>query len=75
MDSYQKKDKNAAVKKLCLLYAKMHGQGAEFFVDGTPVKWGEAALTAVAEESIYMADYVVGEDGHIAQVRLDRIEP
>lgn len=75
MDDYREADKYAAVKKLCLLYAKMHKQGAEFFVDGTLVNWGEAALTAIAEESIYMADYVVGEGGCISQVRLDRIEP
>lgn len=75
MDNYHTADKNAAVKKVYLLYARMHRQGAEFFVDGTPVNWGDAAHMTVAEESVYMADYVVGEGGRIAQVRLDRIEP
>ena len=74
MDNYHAADKNAAARKVLELYARMNGQGAEFFVDGTPVPWGEAADTAVAEESIYMADYIVGEGGRIEQVRLDKIE-
>ena len=73
MDDFHMTQRNAAEKEVLDFYAKMHKKGAEFFVDGTPVLWGEAANIAVEEESIYMADYVLGENGKIKQVRLDKI--
>ena len=74
MDIDHAANANAAAKKVFKLYAGMHRRGAEFFVDGTPVLWGEAAGIAVAEESIYMADFILGQDGGIEQVRLDRVD-
>lgn len=42
-----------------------------FFLDGEfmpPVR-----AISLAEESLYMADYVVGEEGKVVEVRFDRI--
>ena len=34
----------------------------------------QAAAYAVREESPYMADYILGEQGKISQVRLDKVD-
>ena len=44
----------------------------QFFVDGecvTPSKAFE-----VAEENNYMADYVIGKEGRVSEIRFDRID-
>ncbi len=42
-----------------------------FFVDGECVSSGQAA--EVAEQSAYMADYIIGKEGRIEEIRFDRI--
>lgn len=68
-------------KKLACVSARMQSylealqcRGAELFVDGEVVLPGEAVRRTVREESVYMADYVIGQDGRIKQVRFDRVE-
>ena len=42
--------------------------------DGEKVSPSQAAAYAVREESPYMADYILGEQGKISQVRLDKVD-
>jgi len=42
-----------------------------YFIDGEPVPFSMAE--SVAEESSYMADYVIGKEGSIREIRFDRI--
>ena len=49
-------------------------KGAELYVDGEKVSPSTAAEYAVREESPYMADYIVGEQGKISQIRLDKVD-
>lgn len=56
------------------VYAKLlFDKDVNFFVDGKPASPGQ--ILALAEESDYMADYVPGKEGKIAEVRFDRIHP
>ena len=48
--------------------------GTELYVDGEKVSPSQAAAYAVREESPYMADYILGEQGKISQVRLDKVD-
>lgn len=54
-------------------YADLHQKGTEFFVDGALVPWRQVMAMAVAEQSDYMADYVVSDEGKITQIRFDNI--
>ncbi len=49
------------------------GRGVKLFVDGHAALPREAAARAVRENSPYMADYVLGKEGNIEQVRFDRV--
>lgn len=49
------------------------GRGVKLFVDGRAALPGEAAARTVRENSPYMADYVLGDEGNIEQVRFDRV--
>ncbi|MBP5222375.1 MAG: hypothetical protein J6Z35_04345 [Lachnospiraceae bacterium] len=60
------KEKN---EKLLLNFRKM--PDVRFFVDGECVSSGQAA--EVAEQSAYMADYIIGKEGRIEEIRFDRI--
>ena len=51
-----------------LTYAK----DVQFFVDGECVTPGKAF--EVAEETNYMADYVIGKEGRVSEIRFDRID-
>lgn len=53
---------------------KLQKSGAEFFVDGEAVLPDDALRQTVRECCTYMADYVLGENGEITQVRFDRVE-
>ncbi len=53
---------------------QMKNHGVELYVDGKSVSPGEAAARTVRENSPYMADYVMGENGMIQQVRFDRVK-
>lgn len=52
---------------------QLREQGAVLFVDGRRALPTEAADKAVQEDSLYMADYVLGDRGNIEQVRFDRV--
>lgn len=56
------------------LWRRMCTEGTEFFVDGEAVPLTAVLARAVREDGIYMADYVLGEEGKIEQVRFDRVK-
>lgn len=47
--------------------------GVPLFVDGQEVLSKEAAIRCVQEKCDYMADYVLGADGRLEQIRLDKV--
>ena len=53
---------------------KLQRSGAELFVDGEAVLPCDVLEQTVQEQCTYMADYVLGENGAIKQVRFDRVE-
>ena len=55
-------------------FRKLQKNGTELYVDGEKVSPSQAAAYAVREESPYMADYILGEQGKISQVRLDKVD-
>ena len=56
------------------IFSKLQKNGTELYVDGEKVSPSQAAAYAVREESPYMADYILGEQGKISQVRLDKVD-
>ena len=44
----------------------------KFFVDGECVS--PSMALELAEESDYMADYVIGEEGKVLEIRFDKVE-
>ncbi len=64
---------NSDTEQMLTLFEQMQRAGTEFFVDGEPMLPREAVTKAVKEESVYMADYVMGDGGKIEQVRFDKI--
>lgn len=62
-----------AREELSIQLELLRRRGVELFVDGEAVLPGEAAVKAVQEGSLYMADYVLGDAGNIEQVRFDRV--
>ena len=72
---YKNKKKRAGAKNEMQSYLEaLQCGGTELFVDGEAVLPGEAVRRTVQEACVYMADYVLGQDGHIEQIRFDRIE-
>lgn len=67
--------KSAAGDGMLPLWRRMCTEGAEFFVDGEAVPLAAALARAIREDGVYMADYVLGEEGKIEQVRFDRVKP
>lgn len=63
----------AARNKMLTLLEQMQQKGVKLFVDGEAAPPGEIASKAVCEGSTYMADYVLGENGTIEQVRFDQV--
>ncbi len=63
----------AARNKMQDLLEQMRQKGVKLFVDGEAALPGEIAAKAVCEGSAYMADYVLGENGAIEQVRFDKV--
>ena len=53
----------------------MQSCGVELYMDGRYVSPDVAARKTVCENSPYMADYVLGENGKVSQVRFDRVKP
>ena len=52
---------------------QMHQKGVELFMDGQEVLPAEAVSRTVRENSPYMADYVLDDDGAVRQVRFDKV--
>jgi len=63
----------SAREEMQTLWNRMHCCGVELYVDGEAVSPNEAAVRTVREDSPYMADYVMGENGVLKQVRFDRV--
>ncbi|MCM1568058.1 MAG: hypothetical protein NC081_01275 [Roseburia sp.] len=61
--------------ELLAFYEQLSRQGAKFYVDNELMLPQKALTKAVEEESIYMADYILGDTGKITEVRFDRINP
>ena len=61
-------------RKVEKYFQKLQKNGTELYVDGEKVSLSQAAAYAVREESPYMADYILGEQGKISQVRLDKVD-
>lgn len=66
-------DSETVMNQVPVLFERLQNRGVEFFIDGEPVFWRKAVETAVKEESTYMTDYVMEEEGRIKQVRLDKV--
>lgn len=62
-----------ARKNMSVFLARLQSRGVELFVDGKTAMPGEIAFKTVREDSLYMADYVLGEGGKIEQVRFDKV--
>ncbi len=62
-----------ARKNMRIFLSQMQQKGVELFVDGEIALPAEIALKTVREDSLYMADYVLGEGGVIEQVRFDKV--
>ena len=52
-------------RKVEKYFQKLQKNGTELYVDGEKVSPSQAAAYAVREESPYMADYILGEQGKI----------
>lgn len=67
---------NARRREETLAYfvQRAYSYGAEFFVDGEAVRPDEVLQRTVREEDTYMADYILNDDGGIAQVRFDKVK-
>lgn len=71
----EKREKIWPAKRTLLFLEQMQRLGAELYLDGEAVGSSAAVIKAVQEDSVYMADYVLGEAGNVEQVRFDRVEP
>ncbi len=49
-------------------------RGVELLIDGETALPGDVIRCTVQEQCNYMADYVLGENGKVKQVRFDRVE-
>lgn len=63
-----------AREQMSALLEQMRRKGVELFVDGREAMPEEVVRKAVYEDSPYMADYVLGENGRLEQVRYDRVK-
>lgn len=74
---YEKKTKveemESAREDMLALLEQMLQKGVELFVDGETALPGEIVRKAVCEDSVYMADYVLGDAGYLEQVRFDKV--
>ena len=48
-------------------------QGIELYLDGRPASPDRIAERFVREDTVYMPDFVIGENGVLTQVRYDKI--
>ena len=66
-------EKTVARNEMLSLLEQMRQKGVKLFVDGKTALPGEIASKAVCEGSTYMADYVLGDNGTIEQIRFDKV--
>lgn len=71
-DNYEKNNQEYTEVKLFL--ENMQNKGAELYFDGRAVGSKEAAARLIREEHRYMADYVIGENGNVEQIRFDKVD-
>ncbi len=48
-------------------------QGIELYLDGRPASPDRIAERFVREDTVYMPDFVIGENGMLTQIRYDKI--
>jgi hypothetical protein len=70
---YNHKEKNESYAEVKLFLDSMQSRGAKLFLDDRKVSSAEAAGKLVREEHKYMADYVLGENGSVEQIRFDKV--
>ena len=63
----------SAREEMQALWNQMQKCGVQLYVDGKAVSPREAAVRTVRENSPYMADYVMGENGTLRQLRFDKV--
>lgn len=66
-------DMDDARKDMLLRLEQMRRSGVSLFLDGRSVLPIEVVAKAVREDSPYMADYVLDNEGVIRQVRFDKV--
>lgn len=63
-------------KEMMTLKARLEDildQGIELYLDGQPASPSKIAERFVREDSVYMPDFVINEEGILTQVRYDEI--
>lgn len=65
----------SARREMQALWNRMQDCGVKLYVDGKAVSPAEAAARTVREDSPYMADYVLEENGRVSQVHFNKVEP
>lgn len=73
-NAYDKEELLSARLELRDRLEKSRKSGVELFVDGRAATPDEIAAKCVLEDYTYMADYVLGDEGKLKQLRFDRID-
>lgn len=53
--------------------SRIHQTGVELYLDGLPSTPDAIAMQCVKEEGVYMADYVLNDEGHLKELRYDKV--
>ena len=73
-DYYEiRRSESYAAVELKLFLEQLKKQGAKIYLDGDETDCFDAAARLVREKNRYMADYILGENGKIEQVRYDSV--
>lgn len=64
----------SAEKTMLPYLEQMQKSGVDLFLDGEAVCLEDVVRHTVREPCTYMADYVLGENGDVTQIRFDRVE-
>lgn len=68
-------NKKVSAEKSMLPYLEqMQKSGVDLFLDGEAVHFEEVIRHTAQEPCTYMADYVLGENGDVKQIRFDRVD-
>lgn len=73
-DKTEDRELEQSRQEMLMTLENLHKAGTALYVDDKEVLPYDAVMQVVREDSVYMADYVVGDPGKIAQVRFDKIE-